>query len=157
MALVRKRNASRKKTKKGATHMGPMEIKYEKPPVWDAVNAAFDLQGGEIFCYGNIIYVPSGGALPPELIAHEKVHREQQGDDVDGWWELYIEDAEFRLEMEMEAHIKEYRVYCLRHKWPHDRKVYLVLLGGRLASPMYGGIITTEDAMAQIKAGRKHK
>jgi hypothetical protein len=154
---LRKRNTSVKKTKRGAGHKPPMEVRYEKPPIWDRAQKAFDLQGGEIFAWGNIIYVPGGGALPIWLIAHEKVHREQQGDDVEGWWDLYLDDPEFRLDQEMEAHIMEYRVFCLKHKWPPDRRAYLEDIGERLASPMYGCDITKEDAMAKIAAGRKLK
>lgn len=155
MPQSRKRDCSRGKTKKGATHLPPMEIRKEKPPIWDECDAAFELTGDEIFCYGNIIYNPAGNFIPDYLVAHEKVHRTQQGDDVAGWWEMYIEDAEFRLRQEMEAHIKEYRVFCLKYKTRSHREAYLDIMGERLASPMYGGIITKEDAMAQIRAGRK--
>ena len=135
--------------------MGPMEIKVEKPPVWDACDKAFELTGDEIFCYGNIIYNPGGNYIPTYLIAHEKVHREQQGDDVEGWWEMYLEDADFRLKMEMEAHVKEYRVFCLMYRDPRDRAKYLNIIGERLASPMYSELIQKEDAMAKIKGARK--
>ena len=48
----RKRDASVKKTKKGATHVGPMEIKYERPPIWDRAIKAFGPLPGAIFCWG---------------------------------------------------------------------------------------------------------
>lgn len=153
----RKRNTSVKKTKRGATHIGPMEVRRERPPIFDRANDVFDLQGGEIFCWGNIIYNPSGGHIGIELMEHEKVHRAQQGDDVEGWWDLYLESAEFRLEQEMEAHIREYRVYCLRHKLSVDRQEYLEMISERLASPMYGDIITKEAAMLRISSGRKQR
>ena len=44
-----------KKTKRGATHKEPMKIVFEKPPIWDRAKEAFDLQGGEIFAWGDTI------------------------------------------------------------------------------------------------------
>lgn len=155
MAQTRKRMTQRKATKKGATHKPPMEIRVEKPPIWDACDEAFELTGDEIFCWGDIIYNPGGNHIPDYLVAHEKVHRDQQGDDIEGWWELYLEDAEFRLSQEMEAHIKEYRVFCLKYKLRKHREAYLKIIAERLASPMYGEVITVEEAMARIAAGRK--
>ena len=70
---------------------------------------------------------------------------------------MYLEAAEFRLEMEMEAHIKEYRVYCLRHKDSRDRASYLELIGERLSGKMYGEVITKENAMSEVAAGRRLK
>lgn len=148
---LRKRDTSVKNTKQGATHLPPMEILIAKPPIWDACDEAFELDGREIFCYGNIIYNPSGGRIPKCLMEHEKVHRGQQGDDPEVWWIMYIDDPAFRLNQELEAHKKEFRVFRLMNHCGKDRVAYLEMIAERLASPMYGNMITKEAAMQRIK------
>lgn len=140
-----------KKTKQGAVHQPPMEIRFEKPPIYQRVAKAFKLTGLEIFCWGNIIYNPGRGHIAVQLIEHEKVHREQQGKDIEGWWDLYLDSSEFRLSQEMQAHQREYRVYCLMNKRSKDRAKYLDMIAARLASPMYGDIISKQQAMLEIK------
>jgi hypothetical protein len=128
-----------------------MRIVNGKPPIYDRAAEVFPLTGGEIFCWGDTIYNPDGEYIPPELIEHEKVHRKQQGRDIEGWWEKYFEDKEFRLEQEMEAHKVEYRTFCLRHKDRNSRAKYLLVISQRLASPMYGELLTVPEAARQIK------
>jgi hypothetical protein len=84
-------------------------------------------------------------------MAHERVHCLQQGNDIDGWWENYFEDKSFRLEQEMEAHKVEYRTFCLRHKDRNSRAAYLLAISQRLASPMYGKLLTVQQAAMRIK------
>lgn len=128
-----------------------MKIVVGKPPVWDRADKAFDLTGDEIFAWGNTIYNPSGNWLPPWLIEHEKVHRAQQGEDVEGWWDVYLTDPQFRLEQEMEAHQVEYKAYCKRFKSRDQRVLYLDMIAGRLASPMYGNVISKQEAVMRIR------
>jgi len=153
----RKRDCSVKATKQGATHKPPMRIVSSPPPkhVYDGCREAFELSGAEIWCYGNTIHNPSGGHLSFPLIAHERTHRDQQGDDIDGWWELYLEDQDFRLQQEMEAHTVEYRVFCLRQKNSKLKLAYLENIGERLSSGTYGSIIPKEAAMHMVAKGRK--
>lgn len=149
---LRKRDTSVGATKRGATHLGPMKIVLAHPPIYAQCAEKFDLTGDEIFCYGDTIFNPGGGFIPPHLIAHEKVHRRQQGKDVEGWWEHYLsDDDDWRLGQELEAHQVEYREYCLRHKDRNKRALYLATIAGRLASPMYGNIIDQKTASRRIK------
>lgn len=140
--------------KLGGGHGGMGMIRMEYPPNIGQIRAAFKLTGAEIFAWDGIIYSPSSPTVSPALVEHEKVHFRQQR-DVGGpeiWWDRYIADPAFRLEQEMEAHIVEYRAYSETHGRPQRRR-YLEVLARRLASPMYGGVITKKAAKARIKRG----
>ena len=100
-----------------------ISIVTDWPPNISLIRAKLPVTERNIFAYGGIIFNPGGIALSPELIAHEKVHFAQQrglnrwwrrnGDEV--WWRRFLEDPEFRLQQEAEAHRAEYREYCRRH------------------------------------------
>lgn len=121
------------------------------PPNIDRIREVFPLTGTEIFAWGSIIYNPSGSYIPPWLEAHEAVHCKQQGNDIEGWWDRYLIDAEWRLSQEMEAHQAEYKEFCRLNKDRNLRTRYLTALASRLSSKMYGGIITQQEALNGIK------
>lgn len=141
------------------SNKAPMKIVATMPPkhVYEGCKEAFELSGNEIWCYGNKIHNPAGGHLTTALIAHERTHRDQQGDDIDGWWDLYLVDKEFRLRQEMEAHVVEYRVFCLGNKNSKARAAYLDNIGERLSSPTYGSMIPKGPAMYMVRQGRKKR
>lgn len=128
-----------------------MKILFENPPIIDAIRLAFPLSGNEIFAWGDIIYNPSKTTIPPWLIAHEEVHQRQQGEDVRGWWDRYLIDAEWRFTQELEAHQVEYRVFCVLNKDRNHRARYLNMISHRLSSKLYGNVITKYEAMKRIK------
>ena len=78
---------------KKITHM---EIRNEKPPVWDSACAAFQVNPkNTVFTYGNVIYNPSGLNISEDVIAHETVHSIQQNyNDKDAalWWGRYLRE-----------------------------------------------------------------
>lgn len=128
------------------------EIRKEYPPNIADIRRAFPLKGGEIFAWDGIIYAPNG-EVSPALVEHEEVHFKQQRacGGPEAWWSRYIESPAFRLEMETEAHIVEYRAYSAAHG-RKARRNYLDFLAKRLSSPMYGGVITRKAARAIISS-----
>jgi hypothetical protein len=128
-----------------------MKIVKEFPPIYDKIKEKFTLSGREIFAWGDIIYNPGGGELGPELVAHEEVHKKQQGDDIEGWWEKYLADDNFRFKQELEAHQMEYKEFCKLNKDRNIRHRYLVYLGGRLSSPVYGSMVSQMEAIKSIR------
>lgn len=119
-----------------------VRILHTLPPNFAAINRAFNVRGKPvIYCYGGTIHNPSRIDVTPELIAHEAVHSEYQGNDPKGWWEVYIDDPRFRLAQEIPAHAAEYRAFCDR-----GRTDMLDKIAERLASPMYGSIIALDEA-----------
>lgn len=128
------------------------------PPNIEAIRAVLPVTERNIFAYDHKIYNPGGGILPLELLAHEKVHFKQQdefeGDGaqgVVGWWDLFLESPTFRLSQEIPAHKVEHQVFCRYHKDRNQIAQHLRALGQRLAAPMYGGIITVNEAMKAIR------
>lgn len=133
-----------------------LEIKHERPPNFDAVAAVFPMarMDGVIFAYAPCIYVPSGRGLPPDLLAHETVHVERQMvQGVVEWWEQYLRDVKFRLEEELLAHRAEY--LYLKENSPSRpvRRRALRFVAEKLASGLYGRMVTVTQAMQLIKEG----
>ena len=131
-----------------------MEVINEYPPIYTEIKNTFTLTGREIFTWGNKIYNPSQCVITPELFAHEEVHHGQQTEDettIRAWWARYLVDAEFRLQMELEAHRVEYRAFCKVNKDRNLQSRFLNAIAGRLASPMYGNVVTPNEAIRAIK------
>jgi hypothetical protein len=134
-----------------------MKVVFEKPPNFDAIAAVFPVGGKAVFfCFGSIIYNPNGAVLTDALIAHEDIHRQQQGDDPLGWWEKYLADKKFRLEQEVPAHRAEYEAFCKEQysKGIHDRvarRLYLKDCARRLSSPLYGNMVSATRAKWMMK------
>lgn len=130
-----------------------MKIVVANPPNFEKVAASFDIKGQDIiYAWGDTIYNPSNIIIPEFLIQHEIVHCTRQGDDVEGWWDRYINDIEFRYQEELWAHAKEYQV---RSRGVKDRNLKTRLLmesAHRLAAPLYGKLTTVNKAMKEIRA-----
>lgn len=124
------------------------------PPNIDALDKAFEVRGkkGIIFTYAPHIYVPGGEILTPALQAHEEVHLDQQirAGGPEAWWEQYLRDTTFRAQEELKAHRVEYATYCMYEKDKNQRNFYLVMISQRLASKMYGRIMTVTEARKGI-------
>lgn len=120
----------------------------ERPPLWDEIDAEFHVAGKPIlFAFGGIIFNPEGGKITRELIEHEAAHGRRQGrtaDECFAWWRRYIKDKGFRLQEEIPAHQAEYKAYCKRHGSGRDK--YLDFTAAKLASPLYGNLISIPQA-----------
>jgi hypothetical protein len=130
----------------------PLEVVNGRPPNYEAIVALFPgaAHPGVLFAYGNRIYTPGGRRPTPALQAHERVHCERQGDRPDPWWDRYLVDPGFRLEEELLAHRAEYRAYCARHANRVKQARMLDWIAEKLAAPLYGGLISREDAKKAI-------
>lgn len=136
-----------------------MIIKHELPPNYAALCAAFPAivnNPDVIFAYGDFIYNPSGRFMPPEKIAHEEVHGEQQREvGVEWWWDMYIKDKDFRLQEEIPAHHADYKEYCRQVKGREMHFQYLTHLATSLSSELYGNVIGLAGAKVVIRYGKK--
>ena len=131
-----------------------LNVKYsEHPPRYKEIVAAFPeaTKRGVIFTFGDTVYVPDGETLTPSLKSHEAVHVTRQvkmGADL--WWDKYLVDPQFRLDEELPAHRAEYYAF---KSITHDRaqvSQHLNLIAGRLAGPLYGGLVTLAGARRLI-------
>lgn len=131
-----------------------------RPPNYARIVDAFPSIAGKavIFAFGNRIYNPCGIKLSPWLRAHEQVHSDRQGAQVERWWEKYLVDPAFRLDEEIPAHIAEYLSFCAEFTdcpGRNSRRVMLHAIASRLASDIYGRLIKYDDARRLLKQASK--
>lgn len=133
-----------------------MKIIKAYPPNFAQIAAAFPVKGvpGVLYAWGDVIYNPSGITVPHQLVAHEEVHGKRQiaYDDLDEWWHQYIINPSFRLEEEVPAHCAEWSAYLgsFPGNSPFDPLPYLDKIASRLASPLYGRLISKAEAVRRI-------
>ncbi len=133
-------------------------VRNEKPPIYNAVLTTFGLTDTDvlqliiIFAYKGEIWNPTGAPITRDRIVHEMVHFQQQGEDSDEWWSLYLTDPAFRLGMEIEA-------YRAQYKWAkkniRDRNMVarlLVFISTAFSSKMYGNLMTYAEAKKAISS-----
>ena len=133
-----------------------------RPPSWVWNRAVTELRADArtVFVYGRTIHTPSGASLDPPLLAHELTHVVQQiklgeGDDEAGaqrWWERNFADAVFRYAQELAAHRRQYQVFCQDAPYRGPRLRFLHRIAADLAAPLYGGLVTTEQAIQAIRS-----
>lgn len=129
------------------------KIIHDYPPNIDEIDARFAVRGKPVlFSWGARIYNPRGIIIPPALIAHEAVHGERQGDDIEGWWRRYLHDPEFCLAEEVPAHRAELQVALAHCKNRNQKRLALRHISQRLAGPLYGRVVTRRDAQRLILA-----
>ena len=139
-----------------------MEIKNEYPPNIEEIDKALASKSkrGVLYAWSPDIFNPDGVDIPVWLIEHEKIHFVQQKGDPETWWKLYLAEPQFRFEQELEAHKKEYQVFCetswqndpllakqiSKHDFPRfartraERRMYLKSICKRLSGPLYGNL-----------------
>ena len=121
---------------------------HGRPPNFEQIVKVFPFARtvGTIFTYGDTAYLSGKKELTPELREHEAVHATRQlaypGGAV-AWWDRYLIDAQFRLDEELHAHRAEYRAHRKRHG---QHPAFLRMLVDRLSGPLYGNILSDEQA-----------
>lgn len=127
-----------------------MKIQHTYPPNIGRIRAVmgdrFLVQHADAyFCYGDVIYIPSGGKISASEIAHEHTHSIRQGEDPDAWWEQWLTNMEFRILEELIAHRVEYRV-AVKGANRAQRRAALSGIAARLSGPMYGRAMSIKTA-----------
>ncbi len=129
-----------------------MAIIIDYPPLFDEIDAAFRVKGKAVFySWRGDIYNPLDIEIPPELLVHEAVHGERQmKTDIKAWWRAYIKLPSFRLQEEIPAHQAELQ-YLVEHAPNRNaRRVALKHVAIRLASPLYGKMISVGAAKRRL-------
>ena len=137
-----------------------MRIINQRPPNFGKIALAFPqaFGAGVIFAYWDTIYFPNGANcdLPEALLRHEQVHlqRQQEMESAELWWDRYIEDAEFRFNEELLAHVAEYE-WHIENGSRQQRRHALKEIAKRLSSPLYGRMVSRDQAETAIRKGVK--
>lgn len=142
-----------------------MKVIKAYPPNFSTLAKAFPIKGrpGILYAFGDKLYNPSGVKVTPWIMAHEEVHSQRQSIMFgmvelshdkkavarDQWWKRYINEPKFRLEEELLAHRAEWQSYT-DHNISSGVEKYLDLLSTRLSSPLYGSMISHNDAQRRI-------
>lgn len=133
-----------------------MKIVIAEPPMFDEIDAAFNVRGRPIlFTWGDTIFNPHNATVSQSLKAHEGVHFLRQSNDtpaIEAWWRSYIADPEFRLTEEIPAHRAEYRQLCELIRDRNLRSKYLHSVAQRLAAPLYGSLVSVSKAKQLVSA-----
>ena len=128
---------------------------FDFPPLYEEIAAVFRIHERRdiVFSFGPCLYNPHQVEIPTDIVAHEAIHgmRQGSGDDILDWWKRYMEDPTFRLVEEAHAHRVEYR-WLLEHGTRRERRRALKRVAAKLASPLYGGLVTSSEARKLLKA-----
>lgn len=129
------------------------EIIVAKPPVYDRCIAAFGAEAivgmPVLWSWGDRIYNPLNIEIPRELIAHERVHGHRQFGQVETWWDRYLASPAFRYEEELVAHRAEWHS-MVRYGAGKNLAPVFDAIASRLASALYGNVVTLEQAKAAL-------
>jgi len=128
-----------------------VQISTEKPKIYDRLQKEFgiDWDKGVIITYAGKIHCKTG-SISPDLYVHEMVHiKQQESWNTEEYLEKYINDKQFRYQMEIEA-------YQAQAKWLRknvkDRELLnrIIVHICKSLSTMYGDIITYSEALKII-------
>lgn len=128
------------------------KIIYKRPPHWRILKIFFpdyDPDGTVACACGKKIY--SNQEIPADYIAHEETHLKQQCHSYFVavlWWICYFLSKSFRFTQEREAFCEQYD--WIRKNWPWARTRKLQELSERLASPLYGSMISVREAQREL-------
>lgn len=128
-------------------------VRGQRPPNYDLIRARFPMASriGVLFAYDDKIYTMSSDDIPPELMAHERVHCErQQAMGVTEWWHAYITDKKFMYHEELLAHTAEYKHLIDINPARPYRRAQLKVIAKKLSAPLYGSVVTAEKAAQDI-------
>lgn len=137
-----------------------MQIQNIPPPNFQKILKKFSVESQPIvFTFGDVIYNPSKGMIPPHVLVHEQVHVKQQKLTASGqpttpdeWWDKYLDDPVFRLAQELDAYRTQYKYICDVVSDRNTRARILTKLASDLSGDMYGRILTHAEAMKKIRA-----
>ena len=67
-----------------------MKVISDWPPNINEIKQVLPINEKIVYCYGDKIYVPDGHEVEPEILYHESIHKQQQGDNPKEWWLKYF-------------------------------------------------------------------
>lgn len=135
-------------------YAGEHKVVVGRPPNFDEIAQVFPLarRSTTIFAYGDTIFISNDTViLPPQLIAHERVHLARQSElGAEEWWNRYLADTKFRYEEELLAHRAEYRVMTSAEASRNIRRSAGRTVAKRLTAPLYKFSVSKHQAYKDI-------
>lgn len=115
----------------------------KKFPFLDNFKKIFPITERTVFAWKGVIY--TNYDLPPDILIHEQKHLERQTFPYE-WIENYFKYPEFRLQEELIAYKAQIDYWTNREAQNHCR----IEAATNLSSPLYGGLISYEDAFKRL-------
>jgi hypothetical protein len=132
-----------------------IKVLHGYPPNYQAIQTNFRVTENQVYAYYPNIYIPNGKDPEPSLLLHENVHCESQYKiGVEVWWFRYITDPEFRLEEELIAFGTQFAFIKTVYQGQQVKDM-LHEFAVNLSSPLYGSIVTKEEADTRIRIRAK--
>lgn len=128
-----------------------MKISKTFPPNYSHICDFVTPTKDTIFTYGNTIYNPHDINILPDVVFHESIHKKQQGDNPETWWNLYLTDRDFRLSQEVEAYGEQYLFAKENVKQPRLVEWRLDNMAHALSGEVYGILLTYGEAKSKIR------
>lgn len=130
-----------------------MKILNENPPNIEEIRETFDTRGFRVvYAYGDTIFNPDNIYISPFIEMHERTHCHQQQGDPESWWRTYIAEMDFRFKEELLAHQVEYIMLSGTGQTRQIRRRALHVTAERLASPIYGPMLSAKQARRVLKS-----
>lgn len=130
-----------------------MNIIQGFPPNFSLIERYFGnvSEHNPVFSYGGCIYNPYKVDITPDIVFHENIHCNQQGNDSESWWIKYLTDSPFRLEQEIEAYGAQY-AFIISTSIPTKFKDWVKdKIAAALSGPLYGNLISYGEAESKIR------
>lgn len=136
-------------------HQGVEYFFSQEPPasIYEEAKETFDIDfytRGTVFAFAPYIHSKKGKA-ESHLIHHELIHFKQQ-EAVGGpekWWRIYFDDAQQRMEWELEAYREQYK-FIVENYRQSDHWPLLKQIGEHLVR-MYNLGLTLQDAIKLVR------
>jgi hypothetical protein len=128
-----------------------MKVLKAYPPNIAQIQKVLNPPFATVFTYGDTIYNPNVDAeLPPDLVAHERVHMFQQMKFLTPgeWWDKYLKDENFRFNQEVEAYKAQWKI--MRHSRMANWLLHGIVTD--LSGDMYGNLVSYTIARRLIKS-----
>lgn len=132
------------------------KIVNDFPPIYDEIlNHGMKPTEATIYTYGDSIFNPHKNDLSYDILAHEEVHANQQGDKPMEWWDKYLINKDFRIQEESEAYGAQYAFICNSVKDRNARSRILHSIAMILSGPIYGNAISYQEATNMVRSASK--
>lgn len=134
------------------------KIVNDFPPIYDEIlNHGMKPTEATIYTYGDSIFNPHKNDILYDILAHEEVHANQQGDNPKEWWDKYLENKDFRIKEEAEAYGAQYAFICNSVKDRNSRARILHSIATILSGPIYGNAVGYQEATNMVRSASKIK
>jgi len=140
-----------------------LQIINDYPPNINEIRKYLPIHDKVVFTYGYRLFNPKGYRIDPALMKHEMKHADQQAEygmtgfwipakyRIYKWWRRYLRDKAFRLSQELPAYQSQYQEYAKILKDRNKLHNLTLMLAKDLASPLYGSLLSTAQALEAIK------